>query len=393
MTYSDPTGHWEVGDEYYSDPVQKLLIQYTDEYYAAKTDAQRQAASDKASKLRTSSTMYATPQGYGAAYSSAIGTTSYFTADTWKATEKQVADSISKAAATPPATPSGGSNTGSSTANNTTPTPQPTIGDSTNNSSTTGNKATNQVNTTPTQPTIGNSANDPTPTNTPTQQVSNTNTQPTIGSIANQYGGYNIPDAVWSFFTTKLEGIPLTNYLQAFIGIDLNGNKLSSDQRWQKFELAVSQGLDAVISAYMMGGIEEVGGGSFGSEGVWYPAVGSGDVKIILKNNYKSETVDLYRAIGIREYQSIIENKAFVSGANSLEGRQFAFSESEALKYADTDFSKVVIVKATIPKDILNSFDFSKNIDPNIFKNGVITVQPESNTLFNQSLISIEFLP
>jgi hypothetical protein len=105
------------------------------------------------------------------------------------------------------------------------------------------------------------------------------------------------------------------------------------------------------------------------------------------------KTVDLYRAVGVREYESIVKNKAFLSGANSLEGRQFAFTEAEALKYAATDPSKIAIIKTTISEKLLSNFDYSKTIDPNIFKNGVVTIQPETNALFNESIISIEILP
>ena len=111
---------------------------------------------------------------------------------------------------------------------------------------------------------------------------------------------------------------------------------------------------------------------------------------ISFKDDYVGETVDLYRAVGIRERESILKNKAFLPGMNSLEGRQFAFTEQEAIDYAITDASKVAVAKVEIPKYLLNNFDFSNNIDIKIFTNGVITVQPEENGLFNESIIRIE---
>ena len=103
------------------------------------------------------------------------------------------------------------------------------------------------------------------------------------------------------------------------------------------------------------------------------------------------ETVELFRAVGVREYDSIMKNQTFLPGANSLEGRQFALSFDEALKYADTDKSKVAIIKATVSKSALESFDFSKGIDPFIFKNGVYTVQPgEQSKILTESIQSIE---
>lgn len=99
-------------------------------------------------------------------------------------------------------------------------------------------------------------------------------------------------------------------------------------------------------------------------------------------------TVDLYRAVGVREYQSVMGSGKFLPGANSLEGRQFARTLEEALKYADTDPAKAAILKVTVPEDVLPAFDFSKAIDPQIFKNGVFTVQPGAQSeLFHQSLI------
>ncbi len=75
-----------------------------------------------------------------------------------------------------------------------------------------------------------------------------------------------------------------------------------------------------------------------------------------------TETVDLYRAVGTREFESVMTNKAFLPGGNSLEGRQFAMTMDEALTYANADPGKVAILRATIQKDALSAFDFSKKI-------------------------------
>ncbi len=104
-----------------------------------------------------------------------------------------------------------------------------------------------------------------------------------------------------------------------------------------------------------------------------------------------TETMDLYRAVGVREFQSVMSNKAFLPAGTSLEGRQFAMTLDEALGYANADPSKVAIIRATIQKSALSAFDFSKNIDPFIFKNGVVTVQPGAQSeLFHSALQSIE---
>ncbi len=101
--------------------------------------------------------------------------------------------------------------------------------------------------------------------------------------------------------------------------------------------------------------------------------------------------MSLYRAVGAREFNAVMESGAFRAGGNSLEGRQFAFTLEEALDYARTDLSKVAILKAVIDESALPAFDFSRDIDPFLFKNGVVTVQPGlQSELFQKALVSIE---
>ena len=107
--------------------------------------------------------------------------------------------------------------------------------------------------------------------------------------------------------------------------------------------------------------------------------------------NDPGETVDLFRAVGVREFDSIAETGAFRPGGNSLEGRQFGFTLEEALAFVDADPTKVAIIKATIDRKALSSFDFSKDIDPFIFRNGVVTVQPgDQSDIFHRALRSID---
>jgi RHS repeat-associated protein len=103
------------------------------------------------------------------------------------------------------------------------------------------------------------------------------------------------------------------------------------------------------------------------------------------------KTVSLYRAVGVREFDAVMSSGVFRAGGNSLEGRQFAFTMEEALDYARTDVSKVAILKADIDASALPAFDFSRNIDPFIFRNGVVTVQPGlQSEVFQKALNSIE---
>jgi filamentous hemagglutinin len=103
------------------------------------------------------------------------------------------------------------------------------------------------------------------------------------------------------------------------------------------------------------------------------------------------ETVDLFRAVGVREFDSVTMSGKFMPAANSLEGRQFTFTSGEALAYANADISKVAILKATIDRSALSAFDFSRTIDPFIFRNGVVTVQPGAQSgLFHSALRKID---
>lgn len=110
-----------------------------------------------------------------------------------------------------------------------------------------------------------------------------------------------------------------------------------------------------------------------------------------LPNEGGDEAIDLFRAVGVREFDSVTSSGKFIPGANSLEGRQFAFTVDEALAYADLDPSKVAILKATVDRSAIPALDFSRSIDPFIFKNGVITVQPGIQSgVFHFALCGIE---
>jgi hypothetical protein len=65
-----------------------------------------------------------------------------------------------------------------------------------------------------------------------------------------------------------------------------------------------------------------------------------------------------------------MRNKAFLPGANRLEGRQFAFTLKDALADADADPSKVAIRRATIDRSALAGLDSSDDIDRTIFSSG-----------------------
>jgi len=106
----------------------------------------------------------------------------------------------------------------------------------------------------------------------------------------------------------------------------------------------------------------------------------------------QTDVIHLYRVVGVREEKLIRDKKVFLPGGNSMEARQFAFTEKEVLDYAETDSSKTAVVRVVMPKHIMQSVEISTDIDVKIFTNGVVSVQPDNLDLFNKSIISIEFI-
>ena len=103
------------------------------------------------------------------------------------------------------------------------------------------------------------------------------------------------------------------------------------------------------------------------------------------------ELVDLYRAVGVREFNGTMNStpKEFLSGGSDRL-LQFGLSLEDTLKFTNFDLTKVAILKAQVPKKVVNQLDFSDTIDPFIFKKGVITVQPEMETIFNKSIKAVK---
>lgn len=103
------------------------------------------------------------------------------------------------------------------------------------------------------------------------------------------------------------------------------------------------------------------------------------------------DTVDLYRAVGVKEYDTVMSTGHFEPGGISMNARQFALTLDEAIGYANTDPAKVAILRATVNRSSVEGIaDFSTTIDPWIFRNGVYTVQPGTQSdIFHAGLRGI----
>ncbi|RMH25378.1 MAG: hypothetical protein D6692_11325, partial [Planctomycetota bacterium] len=106
-----------------------------------------------------------------------------------------------------------------------------------------------------------------------------------------------------------------------------------------------------------------------------------------------TETVDLFRAVSPAEFEDIFRIGGFraAPGGQSLAGKQFTLSLYEALGFADQVPDAAAIIRVRVPRSTLNQLEFSRSIDPFIFRNGVVTAQPGAQQqLLNQTLITIE---
>ncbi|MEO1086327.1 MAG: polymorphic toxin-type HINT domain-containing protein [Acidobacteriota bacterium] len=91
-----------------------------------------------------------------------------------------------------------------------------------------------------------------------------------------------------------------------------------------------------------------------------------------------SESVDLFRGVSPEEFDDIFRFGGFRSapGSEGLIGKQFGLKLEEVLKFSDHFPEVAAVVKVRIPKSTFDQLDFSRSIDPFIFRNGVITAQP-----------------
>lgn len=148
--------------------------------------------------------------------------------------------------------------------------------------------------------------------------------------------------------------------------------------RWIRKKMGVDSAVDPCSGWYTAGDVAGMVVGAVATAGI------GGEARAA------EETVDLFRAVGVKEFEDIMANQAFRLGQGSMEVKQFALAFEDALAFADIDLGAVAIIKATVPKALVEAFEFSRNIDVMIFKNGVITVREELLPMLNDALIAIE---
>ena len=87
-----------------------------------------------------------------------------------------------------------------------------------------------------------------------------------------------------------------------------------------------------------------------------------------------TKTVNLYRAVSPAEYYSIMNSGRISTKAGAFEGKQFAFTMEEALRYANTSPEYAAIIRITVKEEAIKLGNFQM-IDSFIFKNGVLTFE------------------
>jgi hypothetical protein len=63
---------------------------------------------------------------------------------------------------------------------------------------------------------------------------------------------------------------------------------------------------------------------------------------------------------------------------------------SNEVKQFSEIFNQKIIVRATVPKNIINKL-YSGTVDTSIFRNGTLTVEKEMLPIFNNAIKSIKF--
>ena len=157
--------------------------------------------------------------------------------------------------------------------------------------------------------------------------------------------------------------------------------------------LAVDPVIGALNAPHLFSdGLRDGDAGSFGSGGLAAAAIlPVGRLK--LAGSAVEESVSMYRAVSAAEFHDVMKTGAFraAPGGGSLAGKQFGLKLGEVLKFADHYPELAAVLKVDVPKSTFAAFDFSKSIDPFIFKSGVVTVQPGAQQmLLNQTILSLK---
>jgi len=84
-----------------------------------------------------------------------------------------------------------------------------------------------------------------------------------------------------------------------------------------------------------------------------------------------------------------MQSEKFNLKYGGMESKQFGLDLDDTLKFADWDPNVGAIIEVKIPVDILNQIGDFTQVDPWIFKNGIVTIPIEKLDIFNSNIIYI----
>jgi len=88
----------------------------------------------------------------------------------------------------------------------------------------------------------------------------------------------------------------------------------------------------------------------------------------------------LYRTVDPKEYSNLLGERKFSFGPTGSEMKQFGLNVDEVLKFSNFSSDYAAIVSVDVPTNMLQKLGFSRGqIDPYIFREGVVTVQGAEN--------------
>ena len=136
--------------------------------------------------------------------------------------------------------------------------------------------------------------------------------------------------------------------------------------------------------------IGDKGGGTISVMGPDSDGIVYGDAGGVGKSG--SGTQDIYRAVGVEEYEDIMSTGRFrgIEG-KTLAAKGFGNDFYETLEFANKSINKdkVAIIKVTIPQSVYDQLNYM-NLDASIFKSGTPVVEPDMLDFFNDSITNIE---
>ncbi|MES0490481.1 MAG: RHS repeat-associated core domain-containing protein [Leptospirales bacterium] len=96
-------------------------------------------------------------------------------------------------------------------------------------------------------------------------------------------------------------------------------------------------------------------------------------IPFVTQGANNAERIKLYRAMSNTEFDDIMNTGRFNLLEGGFEGKQFGLTYQEVNKFGEI-MNADKVLKISVPQKTLNTLEFSNNIDPFIFKNGVYTV-------------------